>query len=82
MTLIGASTNLMVMSMAAKKLPDLKIGMFEIGTVGVPTTIAGILYVLACSGKLLPDRLTMQATNINARQLLSCFPTCNRRICS
>ncbi|CAI7804165.1 unnamed protein product [Closterium sp. NIES-54] len=68
LTLIGASTNLMVTSMAAKKLPELTMNIFEIGIVGVPTTVAGILYLLAFSGKLLPDRLAMQATNINARE--------------
>lgn len=67
MTLIGASTNLMVLSMAAKKLPELQMGLFEIGIVGVPVTVAGLLYMLAVSGKLLPERLAMQATNINAR---------------
>eukprot|EP00897_Mesotaenium_endlicherianum_P005624 jgi/Mesen1/508/ME000104S10599 len=68
LTLIGASTNLMVLSMAARKLPDLKMNMFEIGIVGVPATVAGILYLLAFSEKLLPDRLAIQATNINARE--------------
>lgn len=73
MTLIGASTNLMVLSMAAKKLPELKMGLFEIGVVGVPVTVAGIFYMLALSGKLLPERLAMQATNINARCVAPLF---------
>ena len=67
MTLIGASTNLVVLSMAAKKVPDLKMNIFEIGVVGVPITVAGLLYIFALSGKLLPDRLTLQNTTFNAR---------------
>lgn len=67
MTLIGASTNLVVLSMAAKKVPDLKMNLFEIGVVGVPVTVAGLLYILVLSGKLLPDRLSVQHTTFNAR---------------
>ncbi|BBN14688.1 hypothetical protein MPTK1_6g13670 [Marchantia polymorpha subsp. ruderalis] len=68
MTLIGASTNLVVLSMAAQKLPDMKMNLFEIGIIGVPVTIAGIFYILAFSGKLLPDRMAQQASNLNARE--------------
>lgn len=67
MTLIGASTNLMVLSMAAQKLPNLHMSLFEIGIVGLPTTIAGIFYILAFSGKMLPDRESTQSTVVNAR---------------
>lgn len=67
MTLIGASTNLVVLSMAAKKVPDLKMNIFEIGVVGIPVTVAGLLYILALSGKLLPDRLSIQITTFSAR---------------
>jgi len=73
MTLIGASTNLIVLSMAAKKVPDLKMNLFEIGVVGVPITVAGLLYILALSGTLLPDRLSRQNTTINARWNISCM---------
>jgi di/tricarboxylate transporter len=73
MTLIGASTNLIVLSMAAKKVPDLKMNLFELGVVGVPITVAGLLYILAFSGSLLPDRLSRQNTTINARWNISCM---------
>ncbi|KAJ7552305.1 hypothetical protein O6H91_06G049600 [Diphasiastrum complanatum] len=68
LTLIGASTNLVVISMTAKKVPDLKMNLFEIGIIGLPVTVAGLLYMVALSGKLLPDRLAIQATSINARE--------------
>ncbi|KAL2621959.1 hypothetical protein R1flu_002164 [Riccia fluitans] len=68
MTLIGASTNLMVLSMAAQKLPQMKMNLFEIGIIGVPVTIAGIFYIIVFSGKLLPDRLAQQPTTINPRE--------------
>lgn len=68
LTLIGTGTNLVVVSLASKKIPELSMHLFEIGVVGVPVTVAGILYILAVSGKLLPDRLTIQATSINARE--------------
>ncbi|KAL3692096.1 hypothetical protein R1sor_005747 [Riccia sorocarpa] len=68
MTLIGASTNLMVLSMAAQKLPQMKMNLFEIGIIGVPVTIAGIWYIIVFSGKLLPDRLGQEPTTLNARE--------------
>ncbi|MCO5557907.1 hypothetical protein L7F22_011480 [Adiantum nelumboides] len=67
LTLIGTGTNLVVLSLAAKKIPNLRMHLFEIGVVGVPVTVAGILYIVAISGKLLPDRLAIQPTSINAR---------------
>lgn len=69
LTLIGTSTNLVVVSLAAKKLPQLQMGFFEIGIVGVPVTVASFLYMFALSGKLLPDRLSIQSTSINARSV-------------
>ncbi|KAG0572786.1 hypothetical protein KC19_VG125000, partial [Ceratodon purpureus] len=74
MTLIGASTNLVVLSMAAKKVPDLKMNLFEIGVIGVPVTISGLLYIFALSGKLLPNRLSMQITTFNASMVLVIKP--------
>ncbi|KAH7365617.1 hypothetical protein KP509_18G037900 [Ceratopteris richardii] len=67
LTLIGTSTNLVVLSLAAKNIPELQMHLFEIGIVGVPVTVAGIIYILLISGKFLPDRLVIQPTSINAR---------------
>lgn len=64
-TLIGTSTNLVVHGMIlesanstnAALYPDAFDGfsMFELGKVGLPIAIAGIIYMLAFSKKLLPD---------------------------
>lgn len=64
-TLIGTSTNLVVHGMILESAnstnmaayPDAFDGfsMFELGKVGLPVAIVGILYMLAFSGKLLPD---------------------------
>ncbi|KAJ7520155.1 hypothetical protein O6H91_20G069600 [Diphasiastrum complanatum] len=69
LTLIGTGTNLIVLSMAAKGLPQFRMHLFEIGIIGLPVTVAGLLYMIAVSGKLLPDHhLAIQATSINARE--------------
>lgn len=66
-TLIGASTNLVVYSLANRAVPEMKMNLFELGIVGIPVTLAGILYIVALGGKLLPDRLAMSSSTINAR---------------
>ena len=59
-TLIGTATNIFVNSMvqdsqAQGQLVDVSIGMFTITWIGVPATLVGIVYLLAVSGRLLPD---------------------------
>ncbi|HIU55369.1 MAG TPA: SLC13 family permease [Candidatus Gallibacteroides avistercoris] len=53
-TLIGTSTNLVVHGMIIDAGYE-GFTMFEIAWVGIPLTIAGILYMLTFSNKLLPD---------------------------
>lgn len=53
-TLIGTSTNLVVHGMVLDAGYE-GFTMFELGKVGVIIAIAGILYLFAFSGKLLPD---------------------------
>ncbi len=53
-TLIGTSTNLVVHGMVMDAGYE-GFTMFELGKVGVIIAIAGILYLFAFSGKLLPD---------------------------
>ncbi len=60
-TLIGTSTNLVVFGMVRRAqadgaLPGVEIGMFSLAWVGVPVTVAGVLYILLVSKWLLPDR--------------------------
>ena len=66
-TLIGTSTNLVVHGMmadAAAARPDLAqslrpMGLFEIGAVGIPCAVIGIVYLLLFSRRLLPERMDM-----------------------
>lgn len=63
-TLIGTSTNLVVSGLtkeAAAAHPAAREGLrpfslFEIAPLGVPLTVAGILYILLVARRLLPDR--------------------------
>lgn len=56
-TLIGTSTNLVVHGMVLDAGFE-GFSMFELGMVGVPVALAGILYILLFSKKLLPDSRT------------------------
>ena len=66
-TLIGTSTNLVVHGMmadAAAARPDLAqslrpMGLFEIGAVGIPCALLGVLYLIFFSRRLLPERTDM-----------------------
>ncbi len=54
-TLIGTSTNLVVNGLLiSSNLPGLSL--FEIGKVGVPYALIGLVYLLTVGRKLLPDR--------------------------
>ncbi len=55
-TIIGTSTNLVVNGLVAAS-PDLTpIGFFELGWVGVPVAVLGLIYVFIFSDRLLPAR--------------------------
>ena len=66
-TLIGTSTNLVVQGMMADATaarPDLAeslrpMGLFEIGAVGIPCAVIGILYLIFFSNRILPERSDM-----------------------
>ena len=66
-TLIGTSTNLVVQGMmadAAAARPDLAaslrpMGLFEIGAIGIPCAVIGILYLIFFSNRMLPERTDM-----------------------
>ena len=57
-TLIGTSTNLIVYDLARGVQPDLVLGFFEVGYVGLPVFVLGIIYVILLSPWLLPARDT------------------------
>ncbi len=54
-TLIGTSTNLVVDGLM-RKANITPMGMFEIGWVGVPCALIGLVYLLTVGRKLLPER--------------------------
>jgi len=66
-TLIGTSTNLVVHGMMADTVaarPDLAqslrpMGLFEIGAVGIPCAVIGVLYLIVFSSRMLPERTDM-----------------------
>jgi di/tricarboxylate transporter len=60
-TLIGTSTNLVLVSLAQRAMLEetgepFSFGFFEIGRVGLPVLFAGFLFIFAFSGLLLPSR--------------------------
>jgi di/tricarboxylate transporter len=56
-TLIGTSTNLVVLGLLEERYPDdpdVAIALFSLGTYGVPVALTGIAYILLASPVLLP----------------------------
>jgi di/tricarboxylate transporter len=56
LTLVGTSTNVVVHGLILEKTTLGPMGFFEIGAVGLPCMIVGILYVIASQKWLLPER--------------------------
>jgi len=55
-SLIGTSTTLVVNGLLMEHDDSLRMGMFDIALVGVPVSVAGIVYLLTASRWLLPER--------------------------
>ena len=54
-TLISTSTNLVVSGLLTQyKLPPM--GMFELAPVGIPITVAGLIYMMTIGRRIIPDR--------------------------
>lgn len=68
-TLIGTSTNLVVSGLYQQKHGQ-SLGMFELGLVGLPCGIAGILYLLLVGRHLLPDTRTAGSAIAEGREYL------------
>lgn len=67
-TLISTSTNLVVSGMLTQsKLAPM--GMFELAPVGIPITIAGLLYMMLIGRHLIPDRFAGDAGSASADSL-------------
>lgn len=55
-TIIGTSTNLVVHGLVLDRTALGSLGFFEIGAVGLPVAVVGIVYVVVASRWLLPER--------------------------
>lgn len=55
LTLVGTSSNLVVNGLLVEA-GDRGLGLFEIGLVGLPITVAGLIYLVAAAPRLLPER--------------------------
>lgn len=67
-TLIGTSTNLIVYGLLIEARPDAELGLFELAWIGAPLTLAGFVYALTLSRKLIPDRQGPMEQLENARE--------------
>ena len=67
-TLIGTSTNLAVYGLLIQTKPEAEIGLFDLVWIGVPLAIMGVIYSLALSRRLLPDRRGPVEQLENARE--------------
>jgi di/tricarboxylate transporter len=68
LTLIGTSTNLVVQGMVLERTTLGPMGFFEIGAVGLPCAVIGLLYVVSAQHWLLPDRKSALANFGEARE--------------
>jgi di/tricarboxylate transporter len=67
-TIIGTSTNLVVNSLLIDETRTAGLAFFEIAWVGVPSTLAGLAFILLCGDRLLPDRKPATASFQNPRE--------------
>lgn len=67
-TLIGTTTNLVVLGLVQARFPDLKVGFLEIAWVGLPVAVVGIVYMVIAAKWLLPNRETAAFSLENARE--------------
>lgn len=63
-TLIGTSTNIIVLALIKEKDPTFTLNIFEIGIVGWPITIVGCIYMIFLAKHLLPSE-TFKRSYIN-----------------
>jgi len=55
-TLIGTSTNLVILSLVREAMPEAAFGFFELSYVGIPCAFAGFIFLIFASPYLLPER--------------------------
>ena len=67
-TLIGTSTNLVVSGLLTQyKLAPM--GMFELAPVGIPITVAGLVYMMTLGRRMIPDRFSAEEIGGTAQSI-------------
>lgn len=77
-TLIGTSTNLVVNTMVQSRFHNAGLSMFEITKLGVPCAIAGVVYLILFSQKLLPGRKAAEEVFENPREYTLELEVCSK----
>ncbi|EGD83649.1 TrkA-C [Salpingoeca rosetta] len=72
-TLIGTSTNLVVVGLVSERVEGFSMGIFEIGQVGLPVLFAGIAYVLLLAARVLPDRQSVTTAIVRPKEYITCM---------
>ncbi|MEZ5566663.1 MAG: SLC13 family permease [Gammaproteobacteria bacterium] len=67
-TIIGTSTNLIVQGLLLKSNNMGQMGFFEIGAVGLPCAITGILFIMLAQRWLLPERIPPLRESLDVRE--------------
>ena len=67
-TLIGTSTNLIVNDLLRTQNAAPGLALFDLAWVGVPVTLAGLVYLLIASPWLLPDRRDVTADRLDPKR--------------
>lgn len=56
-TVVGTSTNLVVYALLKEKTKEVTLPLFEVGMVGAPIAVLGLIYVVIAGRWLLPERV-------------------------
>jgi di/tricarboxylate transporter len=67
-TIVGTSTNLVINGLLISETNSEGLGFFELALVGLPCALAGLVYVLLTSSRLLPDRIPAVETLTDPRE--------------
>lgn len=67
-TVMGTSTNLIVRDLYGQQAANKSLGFFEPAWVGVPATLLGLIYIIAASRWLIPDRRAAVSVADDPRQ--------------
>jgi di/tricarboxylate transporter len=67
-TVVGTSTNLVINGLLISETSSDGLEFFELALVGVPCALAGMIYILLTSSRLLPDRIPAVETLTDPRE--------------